>query len=354
MIRSTTSGVLKSYRFNLQRSTYNLNKSRDTVLTGRKFNSYAEDPATAARSFKLRSSLAHSDSQISINESVTRKYEVAWSTISGVTEQVNAAKSAIVAGGNDPTGHGRNALGQELVELADGMAQAMNAKYGDNFVFAGADGKNAPFAWDEDHNLMFRGQPVDTAAPEQPPQGDDAIRQQEALDALHYMAEGEHKFVDIGLGLQETEDGLNESSVFDASLQGINFLGYGVDEDGDPRNIISLTRELGLLLQSAGEDGSFTDAQQADYDRLLGKFDDAAHTLNNQYTKLDTEAAFLKSNQKQLETNATVLTEQIGALENVDPAEAITAYSWAQYCYNAALKVGNSILSQSLMDYMNT
>ena len=33
MIRSTTSGVLKSYRFNLQRSTYNLNKARDTVLT---------------------------------------------------------------------------------------------------------------------------------------------------------------------------------------------------------------------------------------------------------------------------------------------------------------------------------
>ena len=32
-----------------------------------------------------------------------------------------------------------------------------------------------------------------------------------------------------------------------------------------------------------------------------------------------------------------------------DLADAITSFSWAQYCYNAALKMGNSILSESLM-----
>ena len=41
-------------------------------------------------------------------------------------------------------------------------------------------------------------------------------------------------------------------------------------------------------------------------------------------------------------------------MEDADPAEAISAFSWAQYCYNSALKVGNSILSESLMDYLNT
>lgn len=34
MIRSTTNGVLKSYRYNLQRSSYTLNKAMNTVLTG--------------------------------------------------------------------------------------------------------------------------------------------------------------------------------------------------------------------------------------------------------------------------------------------------------------------------------
>ena len=49
MIRSTTNGVLKSYRYNLQRSSYTLNKAMNTVLTGRNFDTYAADPATAAR-----------------------------------------------------------------------------------------------------------------------------------------------------------------------------------------------------------------------------------------------------------------------------------------------------------------
>ena len=33
--------------------------------------------------------------------------------------------------------------------------------------------------------------------------------------------------------------------------------------------------------------------------------------------------------------------------------DAITSFLYAEYAYNAALKVGNSVLSQSLMDYLN-
>ena len=40
-------------------------------------------------------------------------------------------------------------------------------------------------------------------------------------------------------------------------------------------------------------------------------------------------------------------------LEQVDLAEAITNLSWQQYCYNSALKIGNQLLSQSLIDYMS-
>ena len=36
----------------------------------------------------------------------------------------------------------------------------------------------------------------------------------------------------------------------------------------------------------------------------------------------------------------------------VEAAKAITDYSYAQYVYNAALKVGTSILSPSLLDFM--
>ena len=83
-------------------------------------------------------------------------------------------------------------------------------------------------------------------------------------------------------------------------------------------------------------------------------FYDAASQLTDKHTEMDTQAAFIKSNQDQLKANTDTLQEQILGIEQVDLADAITSFSWAQYCYNASLKVGNSILSQSLMDYMNT
>jgi flagellar hook-associated protein 3 FlgL len=51
--------------------------------------------------------------------------------------------------------------------------------------------------------------------------------------------------------------------------------------------------------------------------------------------------------------NCDTLNEQFLDIEQCDLADAITSFSWAQYCYNAALKVGNQILSQSLIDYMD-
>ena len=91
MIRSTTTGTLKSYSYNLQRSTYNLNKSRNTVLTGRNFNSFSEDPAVANRCFQLRRSYTKANSQHAVGQSVVRKYEVAWSTLDGVSQSLHTA-----------------------------------------------------------------------------------------------------------------------------------------------------------------------------------------------------------------------------------------------------------------------
>ena len=75
--------------------------------------------------------------------------------------------------------------------------------------------------------------------------------------------------------------------------------------------------------------------------------------MKDRYTELTTQAQFLKNNQTQLESNAYTINEQIQAIDYVDPAAAISDFIFAKYCYDTALKVGNSILSESLMDYMN-
>ena len=63
MIRATTGGVMKTYRSNLMNSFINMNANRNTVLTQRTFNSFAEDPAAAAKAFRLRKSRMTVESQ---------------------------------------------------------------------------------------------------------------------------------------------------------------------------------------------------------------------------------------------------------------------------------------------------
>ena len=185
----------------------------------------------------------------------------------------------------------------------------------------------------------------------------DYDKQKKEWDALEYMAKGERKNADLGFGMQEDEKGnVISSSVANVGLQGITFLGYGVDKDGDPKNIVSIADRMGTLLRRCDSDsGDWASPEdKEEFSRLAKKFEDAASQLTDKHTEMDTQAAFIKSNQDQLKANTDTLQEQILGIEQVDLADAITSFSWAQYCYNMSIKVGNSILSQSLMDYINT
>lgn len=171
------------------------------------------------------------------------------------------------------------------------------------------------------------------------------------VEKLQYLSEEEKLFLDIGLGNEEDEnDDLIRSSAFDATLQGINFLGFGRDEDGDPRNIVSLAKEMAKICNS-GEGRLPAEDYERLY-RLVGKTEAASQKLQDAHVSVESRSGSLKNNLDLLEENRDTLVEQYAELEDVDDADAISAFIWAQYSYNAALRVGNSILAQSLMDYM--
>ena len=346
MIRATTNGTLKAYRTGLNRSTLRLNSARNTVLTQRNFNSYAESPAAAAESFQLRRSYLRVSAQLDVSQSVARKFDTAYSAIDTVVslvdnEKEGSALSAILAGASDPTGQGRTALGEQLIQLSESIIESLNCKHGDQFIFSGADGLTVPFSWEgegDDRQLYFRGYPVD-----------------ENSDMLKYMDEREHRYVDVGIGLEEDENNnLIGSSAFDSTLQGIGVLGYGVDEDGLPNNIASIVYQMGAILSRCTEDGGAwaSEEDQTKFKQLMEKFTDASSDLKKFHVDMSTKADYLANNGALLEDTAYTLNEQILAIEQCDLADAITSFSWAQYCYNAALKMGNSVLSESLMDYL--
>ena len=505
MIRATTGGVLRSYRSNLMNSFNTLNKSRDTVLSQRIFNSYAEDPASAAKAFKLRKARMATESQYNVCNDAYRKSQSAWTCLDSIDKLIDTdtgsalttLKGTTFKMLNDPTGDAREQLTTALDQISETIVQMLNQKYGDNFIFAGADGHNVPFEVrnvDGKNKLFYRGVDVDAAAPNvmKDAQGnpilfddgngnkfylpaDTTVLYPDAIAKLddgttpitldengnydpngkNYVVNGyttiskgtfddtspsdptgpgtsfeggvmgavvvdkdgkplvvgqdddgnpiyivknsvttateitdengdkyyvtdsdygtiteadynqacedaeklkyllnEKRFVDIGLGFQENLNGqLIESSGYNDALIGLDFIGYGLDEDGDPRNIYSLVQRMKEIAENA-DGGDWTEEEYEAFHSLVQKLEKGSSEFKTAYTNMDAGTTKLKNNLELLEENFYNLQEQYADLEDVDMADAITSFIWAQYCYNAALKVGNSILSESLMDYL--
>lgn len=338
MIRITTNGTLYSYKSQLMNSTNKLNDAYNTVLTGRKFNSYDADPAAATQAFRLRSSLATADKQSSNNDTVIKKFSTAWDIIGDVYNDltIEMGKVPALEGSNDTNLSVLPELGKVLKSGAEAIVQDMNAKYGDNFIFGGAETLEVPFEL-RDGKLFYRNQEVDAM-------NDDA-----------YDAIDDSLYVDIGLGFQEGADGeLISSSAYDSALNGLDFLGYGEDAAGNPNNIVSIMWQMGEIFEGYDIDtNTWTNGSREKAQELMKKLEDAADTLNEQHTKLDADTSYLYTNLDRLTTTKDNLNEQIVNVEDVDKAQAIMDLVWAQQAYNAALKIGTNIIPQSLLDYMN-
>ena len=453
-MRITTSMMMNTYRYNLQGSTSNLSDARNKVLSQRKFDSYAEDPAAATQAWRIRRAMASNYDYQANNSDTYSRFNIAWTTMGVVNNKLTDmdGRFSTIRGDDGTIGAGRQPLGQVLDETARTVVQAMNsAKYGDHYVFSGDDEMTPPFSWDGD-KLLYRGINVGAGAVKSPDEDlipawvsseldettklpkdmpaagadqwendwiayctdqanlkngvagagtvkkptkdpsedpataakwgtkdqfgipanakkileDPASSEDDKAWAAYLLDQGdvakldylskEDQNVDLGMGLKEDENGvLINGTAFDRSLPGINMLGgYGVDEDGDPKNVVLIMKRIGELF-SASDPNSGKWANEGDEEeayRLLDKLNAAHHRTTEAYTEIETRSHFLQQNQTRLETQGDYLQEERVNLEQVDLADAITEFSWDYYCYSAALKIGTQLLSQSLLDYM--
>lgn len=345
MIRVTTNGTLRGYKSSLMRTSNAVNLARTKVLTQSNYTTYAEDPAAATQAFKLRRSFSRANAQLESTKTLNSKFSAACDALKSVKGDLadGQAKISSLAGLNDANASGRQPLGEVLQSSAESIVQIMNSQYGSSFIFGGKDSLgDAPFQMQTvggEKVLTYRGVAVDDPA---------------NAAALKAMA-GETSYVDVGSGLTEVDGDLISSSAFNGALSGISYIGYGVDKDGDPKNMASIMQKLSDIFGRCDADtGAWaSDQDKADASRLTEKLTDSIDEITNQWTALDGQTSYLTTSENRLTELSDNLNEQILGIEQVDLASAITDFSWAQYCYNAALKVGNSILSQSLIDYMN-
>lgn len=333
-MRVTTGLLIRNYRNNLNNSISNLDLIRTKVETNRQFTKAYQNPTGQVRAAGLLKKYAKTEDYISTIENTQSFLNTQEDAIVQVTTQARYLNKQYGLEAMNSTNWSyevRKTYAEAFRSAQESMTMSMNASYGDTFVFAGAVGDQSPFRLaDDGQTLLYRG--IDVSHPD-------------SMDMLDAMA-AEKVELDMGFGLEMDGSLAANSTAFDTALPGINVLGYGIDENGNSKNIIVLAGQLAdLLSQEEFDDEKYTE--------VLTAFDKASNRLIDNETTIGTKSNFLSTTKNRLEDQQVELNTQLKNTVDVDMAEAITEYMWAQYAYNATLKIGTSILTPSFIDFMS-
>ena len=212
--------------------------------------------------FKIHSSLNAAQAQYANNQTVTSKFETGLEQYSGHLDDLTDEMGKV------PALKGLN--GTNALEDLDSQAQvlrgrqrplcrAMNAKYDDDYIFAGSDNRNPPFDIDDDGFITYRGIQIDNPAtlgneyrgPDGQPVPNPTGGNYTNEEMLQKWAEDDPLYVDVGLGFALDNNGnVIESTAFDSSISGIDILGYDVDDNGNPKNLASIMLRLPMCLKT--------------------------------------------------------------------------------------------------------
>lgn len=375
MMRITTNTTLYTYQKNLMKSSNQLYSAMNSVITGRNFDTYAADPAAATRAFQIHSSLNATNTQASNNNAVLKKFSTAWDVADDMIDKLvtDLAQAPALKGLSDTNLSTLNTQGDVIFSGAESIIQSLNNTYNGSYIFAGADTQNPPFAIETEgdkHYVTYRGirlddpnsayyekEYLDENGNTVPRDSSDPSKGNYTNQEMLEKWDSEHLYVDIGIGFELDRDGnVIPSTAFDSAISGADFIGgAGLDEDGDPKNIVSIMLRLSEVFKGYDQENkTWSDAgDKEDAERLMGKLTKAQSALSNQHVNLETKAEYLETNQSQLESSFDALNTELNSIERVDRVEAILTLSAAQTSYNAALQVGANVIPQSLMDYLN-
>lgn len=375
MMRITTNTTLYTYQKNLMKSSNQLYSAMNSVITGRNFDTYAADPAAATRAFQIHSSLNATNTQASNNNAVLKKFSTAWDVADDMIDKLvtDLAQAPALKGLSDTNLSTLNTQGDVIFSGAESIIQSLNNTYNGSYIFAGADTQNPPFAIETEgdkHYVTYRGirlddpnsayyekEYLDENGNTVPRDSSDPSKGNYTNQEMLEKWDSEHLYVDIGIGFElDRDDNVIPSTAFDSAISGADFIGgAGLDEDGDPKNIVSIMLRLSEVFKGYDQESkTWSDAgDKEDAERLMGKLTKAQSALSNQHVNLETKAEYLETNQSQLESSFDALNTELNSIERVDQVEAILTLSAAQTSYNAALQVGANVIPQSLMDYLN-
>lgn len=380
-MRITTSMMIRNYQTNLTTTTETKMNYQNKVLTQRNFTSVKEDPSAAAKASNLTRQYLKNEDYMEMAKDLQSKLD---SQEDSVYQVVKYAEELFAKLGKESLNgtnlEQRETYANTIVSIRDSIIQSLNATYSNTYIMGGANGTEPPFSLDQTTGKLmynYRGNAIEV--------GDTS----KTADLQKYR--DEHLYMDIGLGLEfgtgTASDEIISSTAFDIAFSGLSAIwndestgtGNGVNgtgvslkidvgnnivdnqaakdyrvsmakgsgKDNTANNLVDLCSQLALELLQGDDDFDYQSC-----DAMLAKLKGFHEQADNSLTGIGVKSDFLEKSVDRMESNELSLATQLERVVTPDMAIAITNYSYSQYAYNAALRIGVNLLSQSFLDFM--
>lgn len=349
-MRVTNKMLTSRYTRDLNKSLSNLNTLAHQVETGRKFFKGSEDPIGAVKAYRLRREYLKNEDYLTNLKEVDSILTSAESNLMGINKNLEGVYTSYLKGITGTMGlDEREIISKELEKIQESMVSTLNANFNDKYLFSGTSMEEPPFKI-QGGDLYYKGINVSIADenpdPTLPPA--DFAAAQDAYAKLKELS-SEKMFIDIGLSLEVDSTGkVNENSVFDLSIPGINFIGFGkttIDGKKVSNNMFDLIGEIRTELER-------TDFTIDNISPYLKNFETQKSETLKQITDLGSKTNYIDFIKTRTDDNNLNLNKKINSVEFVNPSEAIMNWKMQEYAYTAALQMGTKLLQPSFMDFM--
>lgn len=163
-MRITMSMIMKKYATSLNSSLDELNKASDREISQRRYDTASEDPFSAAKAARLRMEYAYNNSYQSEVGDAKDQMDTVHSTIQSIVKVLSEASSGSCLGAINGTNNAddRKIYAEKIRGLQKTILTSLNTKFGDKYIFGGAETENPPFSVGANGNLLYRGIDVNT------------------------------------------------------------------------------------------------------------------------------------------------------------------------------------------------
>ena len=274
------------------------------IASNKNFTKVSENVTDATKVLKLKDQLAQLDEYQSNINAAINEMDLAYDTLGLVTDEISAINALVVSASNaTTTPDSAKAIATEIKERVATIADKMNTKYLDNYIFSGTYTQEASYVTDADGNIVYQG--------------------------------SSEKAGDRNLTI-------SQDTVFTYNFTGEEIFGA---QDG-VNDFFSQMKDLDNLLNS----------ETLDYDAIrekLGVLSAATKNITLTQGNVSAKVSKLDATKNINEDTILKLTEDKVDLEEVDITKAATDLANAQTALQASYAIGTTILgSVSLLDYL--